>query len=359
MTRIAALIVASALAVPLAAQWIDHPTPGIPRTADGKPHLAAPAPRTPDGKPDLSGLWRINLGSAAYTMNITSDLEPNDIQPWAEALFLQRMRDFGKDDPWTVRCLPLGPRHITNGGLAKIIQTPGLIAILYEDLAYRQIFMDGRALPVDPNPSWMGYSVGHWDGDALAVETIGFNDTSWLDMGGHPHTEALKITERFQRRSFGRMELQVTLEDPKAYAKPWTVTTNVNLIPDTDLLEYVCAENERDRSHMVGRTEDEKQVKVAPEILASYVGVYDTVSFEDTNFPIPFFPVTLLEGQLYLDLAGKGRLPMTPLTETTFSPRLLGTYEFLKNDQGVVTHMVAHATEGDLTARKRPAPGGN
>jgi hypothetical protein len=350
---VAGALLASAMSAPLPAQWIHYPTPGLPRTASGKPDLSAPAPRGQDGKPDLSGLWRIAIPSPGYRMNIAADLKPGEIQPWAQALFDQRMANLGKDDPWTVRCLPLGPRAITSGGLAKIIQNPGLIAILYEDLSYRQIFMDGRPLPQDPNPSWMGYSVGHWDGDTLVVDSTGFNATSWLDMGGHPHTEALHITERYHRRDFGHIDARVTFDDPKAYTRPWTVAVSVTLAPDTDLLEYVCAENEKDSSHLIGRTAEEKSVHVAPAVLASYVGTYQVISREDPNVVVHGFEVTLTGGQLFLDMDGKGKLPLTPLSETTFSPRLLGTYEFIKDSGGKVTGLVAHSAEGDLKAVRK------
>src|SRR6266567_8033064 len=207
-----------------AAQWLHYPTPGIPRTADGKPNLTAPAPRTTDGTPDLSGLWMLNAGPG-HVANIAADLKAGEIQPWADALYKQRLGDLGRDDPWTVQCLPAGPRLILTGGngAARIIQTPAILVILYEELSYRLIFLDGRELPKDPNPSWMGYSVGHWDGDTLVVESTGFNERSWLDMGGHPHTDSLRTTERYRRTSFGHMDLQVTFDDPKAYARPWTV----------------------------------------------------------------------------------------------------------------------------------------
>jgi hypothetical protein len=149
----------------LPAQWLNQPTPGIPRTPDGQPNLSAPSLKTPDGKPDLSGLWRLGV-EIGVGANITTDLPSADIQPWVAALSRRRLEDFGKDDPEITGCMPGGPRHITRAGLAKIIQTPELIAFLYEDLAFRQIFLDGRQLPQDPNPNWMGYSVGHWEGDA-------------------------------------------------------------------------------------------------------------------------------------------------------------------------------------------------
>src|ERR1700704_519099 len=171
------------MTVPLAAQWLTQPTPGIPRTADGKPNLAAPAPRAVDGKPDLSGLWfKI---SPKYSRNVAADLKPEDIQPWARALVEQRTEDLGKDY-MNVKGLPLGPGYAisaesTGAEMMKIVQTPGLILMLNPDLTYRQIFLDGRALESAPNATWMGYSVGHWDGDTLVVDSFGFNDRTWLD----------------------------------------------------------------------------------------------------------------------------------------------------------------------------------
>ena len=157
------------------AQWLKQPTPGMPRTADGKPNLTASAPRAADGHPDLTGLWQLGI-EIGYAANITADLGAADVQPWAAELSRQRLGDFGKDDPEVTGCKPGGPRHITRGGLTKIIQTPVVIIFLFEDLSYRQIFLDGRQMPKDPNPTWMGYSIGHWDGETLVVETSGFND---------------------------------------------------------------------------------------------------------------------------------------------------------------------------------------
>src|SRR5580698_6946343 len=200
-TTPALALLAAALSAPLAAQWLNHPTPGIPRTPGGKPDLAAPAPRTPDGKPDLSGLW--NKISPKYSRNIAADLKPGEVQPWAEALVRQRQEDLGRDY-MNVLCVPLGPGYTTSADstgaeMMKIVQTPALILILNPDLTYRQIFLDGRPLETAPNPSWMGYSTGHWDGDTLAVESYGFNDRTWLDHDGHPHTQALRTTERYRR----------------------------------------------------------------------------------------------------------------------------------------------------------------
>lgn len=211
-------ILVLAVSLPLTAQWLHQPTVGIPRTPDGKPNLKAPAPRTAGNKPDLSGLWQKRPGK--YGNDIAADLTRGDVQPWAEALYQKHKEDLGKDS-MSMLCVPWGPRFSTSF-LSKIVQTPGSILILQDDLSYRQIFMDGRELPKDPSPSFMGYSAGRWEGDALVVESIGFNDRTWLDGGGHPHTEALHLTERFRRTDFGHMSVELTLDDPKAYAKPWT-----------------------------------------------------------------------------------------------------------------------------------------
>jgi hypothetical protein len=336
------------------AQWLKTPTPGIPRDANGRPDLAAAAPRTADGHPDLSGLWQLGI-EIGYAANITAELAKSDVRPWAEALSRARLEDFGKDDPEITGCKPGGPRHITRGGLSKIIQTPNLVVVLFEDLSYRQIFLDARRMPNDPNPTWMGYSIGRWDGDTLVVETSGFNDRTWLDFAGHPHSEALKMTERFRRRDFGHLDLQITLEDAAVYAKPIALSASGNFVADTDLIEYVC-ENEKDRAHLVGRTAQEKTVVVPRDVLATYVGVYDVT---DSRAPIvgrarQVFTVTLDGDQLLLDMGGKGKIPMIPLSQTSFSPRLLGTYEFVKDKNGRVSQMLVHSAEEVLTAQRRP-----
>jgi len=242
----------------LPAQWLKIKTPGIPRQADGKPELTAPAPRTPDGKPDLSGLW--STEDNTYFLNLTGDLKPGETRSWAEEVYKNRVDALDRDTPAT-HCLPGGPTAIL-AGQYRVIQAPNLIGILYESGAYRQIFTDGRELPKDPNPTWWGYSVGHWEGDILVAQTVGFNDRSWLDFSGHPHTEELRVTERFQRRDFGHMQLQLTLEDPKTFTKPITVTLAVNFVPDTEMLEYVCNENEKDSVHLVGKASDEVKGEV-------------------------------------------------------------------------------------------------
>ena len=315
-------VVTVALTAPIAAQWLNQPTPGIPRTPDGKPNLAAPAPRASDGKPDLSGLW--NKVSPKYSRNVAADLKPEDIQPWARALVEQRREDLGKDY-MNVKCVPLGPGYAisadsTGAEQMKIVQTPGLILILNPDLTYRQIFLDGRALESAPNPDWMGYSVGRWDGDTLVVESFGFNDRTWLDHDGHPHTERLRLTERYRRRNFGNLDVEVTFSDPGAYTRPWTVDVRAELAPDTEMIEWVCTESNQHVERWIGTASDERknEVHVAPEILAKYVGTY-------VEQP-PFWraiarvvEITVVDGKLLADMDGRGKVPLIASSDSEFS----------------------------------------
>jgi len=249
------LIAAMFLAVsaPALAQWFKYTTPGIPRTADGKPDLSAAAPKTADGKPDLSGVWQVR---GFYVGDITKDLKPGEVsfQPWAADLYKHRRDTESKEDP-TGWCLVGGvPRSIAVPYPFKILNTSGMVVILFEAVhSYRQIFTDGRPLPKDPNPQWFGYSVGRWEGDAFVVESSGFNDNAWLDNFGHPGTESMHVTERFRRKDFGNMDVQITIDDPKAYTKPWTVTLPLAYQVDSELIEYMCNENNKDLPHLVGK----------------------------------------------------------------------------------------------------------
>jgi len=241
------------LAIALAAQWVQFPTPNVPRLPTGRPNLEAPAPKTADGKADLSGVWLVR---GRYINDLATDLKSGvPFQPWAAELYKHRQDTLSREDP-QARCVLSGvPRASAVPYPFKIVNTTnGMVVILYEALhAYRQIFMDGRALPKDPNPTWMGYSIGRWDGDTLVVDSNGFVDNNWLDNGGHPGTESLRLTERFHRRDFGHLDLAITVDDPKAYTKPWTVTIPLIAQPDSELIEYVCDENEKDLHHLVGK----------------------------------------------------------------------------------------------------------
>lgn len=261
----------------LKGQWIDYPSPRTPRGKDGKPQLSAPVRHVSGGKPDLSGVWQVeptapeemarlfgDLSGLAvpgddprffskFFINVLADFKPGEapIRPDADALFRRRFALSGTDNP-TARCLPLGlPGPMLLAMPVKIVQTPGLILVLQEaDSLHRQIYTDGRPLPVNPQPSWAGYSVGRWERDTLVVDTSGFNDKSWLDVGGHPHSEALRLEERFHRRDFGHMDVAVNITDPVTFTRPFTIQFKERLLPDNDILETVCAENERDRAHV-------------------------------------------------------------------------------------------------------------
>jgi hypothetical protein len=234
----------------LHAQWISLKTPGIPRTADGKPNLSAPAPKTPDGKPDLSGIWNPDI---RFLVNIAVDLKDVPMRPAAVELFTQRKSGARAKEEPDANCLPQGVPKIDAAPVPwKLIQSPRQVTILYEAFTlFREIFTDGRELPKDPNPTWLGYSVGHWEGDTLVVDSSGFNGKIWLDQIGHPTSDALHVTERFRRKDFGHMELEVTIDDPKMYTQPWTVKENPHILVDSELLEFNCNENERDVRHMV------------------------------------------------------------------------------------------------------------
>jgi hypothetical protein len=268
-------------AISVFAQWPDYPTPG-PRTKEGKIDLAAPPPHTADAKPDFSGLWEPargqgGRGRGGESFNGTRPLpfaipsEPGDppvaqffnigagfkeglpFTPWATQLRAQRKGNNNKDNP-DAACLPLGLTQLhMHPQPRKIVQTPREIVVMYEANGnMRQILMDGRTLPKDPTPWWYGYSIGHWDGDTLVVETSGFRDDVWLDVEGSPLTSTGKMIERWRRPKFGLMQIDITIEDPKAYTKPFTVRVNHQLMPDAELMEFVC--EERDAVHYVGKT---------------------------------------------------------------------------------------------------------
>jgi len=227
-------------------QWFSIPLAGTPRTPDGKPNLNAATPRAGDGKPDLSGVWQAD--DPRWNANLAPKGAEAPMLPAAAALYKHRVETLGWDRPETY-CMPHGvPDAITVPGLPfKILQMPGVTVLLFEEFhKYRQIHMDGRQLPVDPQPAWYGYSIGRWEGENFVVETAGFREGTWLDNDGHPHSDALHTTERFHRVNFGHMEVDVTIDDPKAYSRPWkSDTMRFTLLPDTELLEHLC-ENNRD-----------------------------------------------------------------------------------------------------------------
>jgi hypothetical protein len=258
---IAAMLIAGASAQ---AQWIQYPTAGAPRTTDGKTDLNAPPPKAADGKPDLSGMWQVetllpcddvrrictDLPIGAQFGNFGAGLDGGlPYQPSVR----ERMTTRGlADDPYT-RCLtPGGPRMHVLPTMKKFVQTPALLLLLNEfNVSYRQVFLDSRPLPVDPQPTWNGYSTARWDGPTLVVESIGFRDDQWLDAAGSPLTNAAKVVERFRRPDYGHLTIEVTVDDPKAYTRPWTTTIRLLAVPDTEMLDAQCLENEKDVPHLL------------------------------------------------------------------------------------------------------------
>ena len=250
---IPSVLVLLCAAVTAQAQWIKLPLPGTPRTKDGKPNLSAPAPRAHDGHPDLGGIW---IASKEYInpsgQGIARYMPPGSkvpMLPGAQKFFAEITAHGDAADP-SERCLPDGvPNHMLPLPI-KIVQTPSVILTLFEEFTvFRQIFTDGRKLPVDPNPAWFGYSVAHWDKATLVVETSGFNTQTYIDGEGLPRSEDLRITERYSRPDFGHLKVEFTFDDSKNYSQPWNVTVPFDLMPDTELIEHIC-ENEKDLPHM-------------------------------------------------------------------------------------------------------------
>jgi len=255
-------MIAVSLSTPAAAQWFDYPTPGVPRTADGRPNLKAPTPKTPNGKPDLSGLWNpqgtltngVGFVPGGIFYDIGTGLKDGvPYQPWAAELVRQRKANLSKDHP-DAKCLPLSPVQLHgHPTLKRVVQTPGMLIILDERfMNFRTIYTDGRPLPADPQPAWHGYSTGKWEGDIMVVQTNGLRDDTWLDYIGSTMTSSGKMIERFRRPDYGNLEIEITIDDPKAYTRPFTVTIHQAISLNTDLLETFC-DNERDQAHLVGK----------------------------------------------------------------------------------------------------------
>ena len=339
--------------MPAAAQWLDSPWPGIPRTADGKPDLTAPAPRGSDGKPDFTGVWSAPAPVAS--------LDSANLKPWVAELARQRQQEYYKTRPF-FQCLPSGPETERSGGWKRFLQTPATLAILNENLTYRVIHMDGRELESNPLKSWMGYSVGHWDGNTLVVDSVGFNDKTWVSRYGVSHTEALRMTERYRRPNFGRLEVEVTFTDPDAFFEPWGFTMNMGLEADTEMLEEVC---ERGSEDWAGGLSDAARdaVSVPADVLARYVGRYTGIYAGSERT----YEISLSDGQLKATVVGAydavglgaaGLEPgvprlLVPQSETLFEGLGLG-YRFIVNDEGEATDlMVIHVTGDYEYSRQR------
>lgn len=339
--RLAALALLTAT-TPLMAQWLSLPTPGIPRTADGAPDMSAPVPRGEDGHPDLTGLWLPQRAGGSV-------FNPANVQPRARELMSEHKDRYFQDDP-RFRCLPSGPGMLALGGptagFRRIVQNPAAIAILHSDMSYRHVYMDGRELESDPLPTWMGYSVGRWDGDTLVIESNGYNDKTWVHRDGLSHTESLRVTERYTRLDFGRMRLDVTFEDPGTFDSTLNAEVDLEFQPDNEMLEIICHEASEDDGRWGGAmTEAEQEaVEVAPEILAGYVGTYEG-NWLRTQTTLE---VMLEDGQLFLlrtppyaeaEFTGTGRSQLVPLSETAFECSCGLGFVFTVGDDGLATEV--------------------
>lgn len=295
MRRSATALVLLLVSAPLYAQWFDWRSPLVPRTAEGLADTNAPVPKTADGRVDLSGLWVPEDARGSL-------FDESKIRGWALDAMAEAARRFYADDP-RFHCLPAGPSSYPAGmsvdGTRRIVQHPEFIAVLNPDMTYRQIFMDGRALEAEPLiPTWMGYSVGRWEGGTLVVESNGYNDKTWLTREGMPHTEQLHIIERYTRLSYGRMTLEITYEDPGTFTEPVQATVDLVLRPDGAMLEVICNESETGRRHYSGDIDqaEQKVVEIPEETLQRYVGTYRGVWLGNTITAV----VTLENGDLYL-----------------------------------------------------------
>jgi hypothetical protein len=332
----ALLLLASTPAFP---QWLDVPTPGIPRLPDGKPDLQAPAPRTLDGKPDLSGLWK----PAA----VTGDLrDAARLQPWVREAMAAHEKNYYKQGPH-MQCLPSGPGYIAGaggggGGYKRFVQGGSTLAMLNSDLTYRQVFMDGRKLEADPLPIWMGYSVGHWEGSTLVVDSNGYNARTWLHPEGLVHSERLRVTERYRRPDFGHLVIDVTYDDPGAFEKPLHAVVEMRYAADDEMLELVCneaAENSAER-WTGNKLTDAAQaaVDVPAAVLAGYVGRYEGIWLSNPTA----VEVTLGEGRLYVSRNGSAKAALVAQSDTTFvcpSCQWGQPYVFTRGPDGVATQV--------------------
>ena len=330
MKRLLGSLILLASSTPLSAQWLTLPTAGVPRAADGTPNLSAPVPQAADGRPDLTGLWR--------PTQVTSGLrDPDNLQPWVRTVIDEHQRTFLTQNP-RFRCLPAGPENMTSisnsWGLRRFLQHPTMIAMHYNDGTYREIFMDGRELEPDPLRTWMGYSVGRWDGDTLVVESNGYNANTWLGPG-ITHTDQLRIVERYERTDFGHMRVDVTYEDPGALEGPVDAVIEMALAVDEAMLETVCTEAYGgEQAGWTSRVEerDETGVELAPEILERYVGTYEGMYLRNSIT----LEVTLQDGELFFQKNNGARQRLIPKSETSFLGGILG-YVFTVDDDGTAT----------------------
>jgi hypothetical protein len=318
-------------AAPADAQWLNYRTPGVPRTPDGKVKLTAPAPRTADGKPDFSGIWTPSGGQGALDGLETLRVDPDAIKPWARDVIRARAEDFFKSRP-DFQCRPSGPEAESLEREKRILQTPGMIAILNPNQTYRQIFLDGRSLEKNPEPIWMGYSVGRWEGDTLVVESNGFNDRTWLNNVGLPHTEKLRVLERFRRPDLGHLTVDVTFTDPDTFDKPLVFSLAMELMTDTEMLEEVCESKMEFWTGNISALE-KSAVKVPDDVLRQYVGHYE--GYWRAN--LRKVDVTLEGSTLHVTgLLLPGSVELIPESPTLFTTTEGVSYAFIKDGTGAV-----------------------
>jgi hypothetical protein len=339
MGRLLSALVLLASTTSAFGQWLDLPTPGIPRMRDGKPDLAAPAPRTAEGRPELSGLWR--------PAGVSGDLrDARDLKPWVREAMAAHEKNYYKQGPH-MQCLPSGPGYIAGaggggGGYKRIVQGSSTLAILNSDLTYRQVFLDGRKLEADPLPIWMGYSVGRWEGQTLVVESNGYNAKTWLHPEGLVHSEQLRVTERYSRPAFGRLLIDVTYADPGAFDKPLHAVVEMRYAADDEMLELVCNEAaENSSQHWTGnKLTDAAQaaVDVPVAILGGYVGRYEGIWLSNPTQ----VEITLEDGRLFVARNGSVRSALVAQSETTFvcpTCQWGQPYVFTRGADGVATQV--------------------
>lgn len=339
MSRLLSALVLLASTTPAFGQWLDLPTPGIPRLPDGRPNLAAPAPRAADGKPELSGLWR--------PASVTGELrDTHNLKPWVREAMAAHEKNYYKQGPH-MQCLPSGPGTIAGaggggGGYKRIVQGASTLAILNSDLTYRQVFLDGRKLEADPLPIWMGYSVGRWEGQTLIVESNGYNEKTWLHPEGLVHSEQLRVTERYSRPEFGRLRIDVTYADPGAFDRPLQAVVEMRYAADDEMLELVCNEAaENSSQHWTGnKLTDAAQaaVDVPVAILGGYVGHYEGIWLSNPTK----VEITLEEGRLFVSRNGGSKFALVAQSETTFvcpTCQWGQPYVFTRGADGVATQV--------------------
>jgi len=333
------------------AQWLDWPTPGIPRLPDGTPSLTAPPPRGTGGTPDLTGVWE--------GRNVVGRPAPADLQPWVLELAGRFQQAYYKARPY-YQCRPSGPEAERYGGWRRILQTPAATAILHDDLTYRVIHTDGRTLEAEPAPNWSGYSVGRWEGDTLVVESFGFNEKTWTSRYGITHTDQLRVTERYRRPDFGHLQVEVTYTDPGAYTRPWGFSADFALAADTEMLEEVCEKSSEEWSATLSDIAS-AAVTVPPDVLEKYVGVYSGIYGGRPRT----FEITLSGGQLIATIAGEaveGGLGATgldqgaprtlvPQSQTVFEGLGLG-FRFVVGETGAADELVVIHISGPYTYRR-------